>query len=435
MTNRDLFALCWGNLKRRKTRTALSVIGVIIGVFAIVVMVSIGFGLSESFRQQMESYGNLHMIEVYNLGCGQSQDGQSYELDDKTITDLGEINGVTAATPVLSSYLTIGAGHYVTSSNVMGMRIDFMEHLGLEVESGRMLNATDKNALVFGKEITYQFYDPRKQQTYNWQSQEAAVDVLQEKIVLTGDWNYMTSEEGTGEVQYEQFEATAVGVLSAENSEEAYTVYMDLDSLRDIIDKNTRAEGGQVSNRRTYEEARLYVDDVDLVTDICDTIRETYNFSTYSLTDQIAQMQQTLVMIELVLGGIGAISLLVAAIGIANTMVMSVYERTREIGVMKVIGASLTDIRKMFLYEAGMIGLIGGGIGLILSFIMSHLMNTVLLPFFQEIMGNGGSVISVIPWWVAVGALVFATLVGVISGVVPANRAMHLSVLESLKND
>ena len=83
-------------------------------------------------------------------------------------------------------------------------------------------------------------------------------------------------------------------------------------------------------------------------------------------------------MIQGILGGIGAISLLVAALGITNTMIMSIYERTKEIGIMKVIGANLEDIRKMFLLEAGMIGFIGGVAGIIISYILSLLMNTVL---------------------------------------------------------
>jgi ABC-type antimicrobial peptide transport system permease subunit len=149
----------------------------------------------------------------------------------------------------------------------------------------------------------------------------------------------------------------------------------------------------------------------------------------------VEEMQKTMVMIEAVLGGIGGISLLVAAIGIANTMIMSVYERTREISVMKVIGASLKDIRKMFLLEAGMIGFGGGLLGLALSFGLSYVMNHFLAGFISGAIGGMGSRVSVIPWWLALAALAFATMVGVVSGYSPAQRAMNLSVLEGLKNE
>ena len=145
-------------------------------------------------------------------------------------------------------------------------------------------------------------------------------------------------------------------------------------------------------------------------------------------------------MIQGVLGGIGGISLFVAALGITNTMIMSIYERTKEIGVMKVVGANLKDIRKMFLLEAGMIGFIGGAAGVALSFILSFLMNTVLSEAIGMALGGvfwgaGEGSISIIPWWVAAAALSFATAVGMAAGFYPAKRAMNLSALESLRNE
>lgn len=436
MSNRDILELCWGNLLRRKTRTILSVIGVVVGVFAIVVMVSIGFGLSESFSRQIESWGNLHTVEVYNWGGGNTVDGKQSKLDDKTIKKLGDIDGVTAATPIYSTYMTFSAGHYIAQTSVVGVDTEAFAKFGYELAEGRYLDPNDKNALVFGRNVTYWFYDPRQQEGYNWSANEAVVDVLTEKIVMTADPNYGTRNEGTGDIKYEVFDAKAVGVLASENDETSYQVFMNIEDLKKIIDANRRAEGQQPSTDVSYDQAKLYVEDTDKVSEICDYIKDNYGFSTYSLTDMLKEMQKTMGIIQAVLGGIGAISLLVAAIGIANTMIMSVYERTREIGVMKVIGASLSDIRKMFLIEAGLIGFIGGAVGLLLSFGASFVMNSVLMNVFSSFMGLGeGAVVSLIPWWVAAGALAFAAFIGVISGYLPAKRAMNLSALEGLKNE
>ena len=131
----------------------------------------------------------------------------------------------------------------------------------------------------------------------------------------------------------------------------------------------------------------------------------------------------------MVLAGIGGISLIVAAIGIANTMVMSTYERTREIGVMKVIGASVADIRNLFLVEAAAIGLIGGFFGILLSYLISHLLNSTLGA--QEF----GEAVSIIPYWVAVMALFFSALIGVLSGYLPAIRATKLSAIEAIRTE
>lgn len=145
-------------------------------------------------------------------------------------------------------------------------------------------------------------------------------------------------------------------------------------------------------------------------------------------------------MIQAVLGGIGAISLLVAALGITNTMIMSIYERTREIGVMKVLGCLLTDIRQLFLWEAGIIGFTGGITGLLLSIGASLLLNRFggsLGGFLGGGSGPDGQPlpISVIPLWLSCSSVGFATLVGLVSGFAPANRAMKLSALEAIRSE
>jgi ABC-type antimicrobial peptide transport system permease subunit len=136
-----------------------------------------------------------------------------------------------------------------------------------------------------------------------------------------------------------------------------------------------------------------------------------------------------------VLGGIGAVSLFVAALGITNTMVMSIYERTREIGVMKVLGAELPVIKKLFLFEAGMIGFFGGLLGLVLSYLISWLVNSVGVSLFNIGWGETTGGISFIPLWLSGAALVFATVVGIAAGFYPALRAMHLSALEAIRNE
>ena len=140
----------------------------------------------------------------------------------------------------------------------------------------------------------------------------------------------------------------------------------------------------------------------------------------------------------MVLGCLAAISLLVAAIGITNTMIMSIYERTREIGIMKVLGCFISNIRVVFLMEAGMIGLLGGAIGTVISYIISAVMNTLGSDTFANMFGiytDGSSPISIIPIWLVLLALAFSTIIGLISGFYPANRAVKISALEAIKNE
>jgi ABC-type antimicrobial peptide transport system permease subunit len=148
----------------------------------------------------------------------------------------------------------------------------------------------------------------------------------------------------------------------------------------------------------------------------------------YSNAEWVEQMQGQYAMVQAVLGGIGAVSLFVAAIGIANTMMMSIYERTKEIGIMKVLGCSLGRIRDLFLMEAGFIGLSGGAIGLLLSYGISAIINVLVAD-------SGYSSLSYIPLWLAGTALIFAVLIGMLAGLLPALRAMKLSALSALRNE
>ena len=184
-----------------------------------------------------------------------------------------------------------------------------------------------------------------------------------------------------------------------------------------------------------YNQILVQVDELDNVTNIQTQITE-MGYEANSNAEWIESNQKTMGYVQAVLGGIGAVSLFVAAIGITNTMMMSIYERTKEIGVMKVLGCDLRNIRSLFLMEAGFIGFIGGIIGLALSYSISVVINKIA----SGAEGGGmmlpaSSAISYIPFWLAGLSLVFAVMVGMVAGFFPALRAMKLSPLAAIHNE
>lgn len=181
-----------------------------------------------------------------------------------------------------------------------------------------------------------------------------------------------------------------------------------------------------------YNMLYVYTDSMDHVQELQTTING-MGYSARSDAEWIQQQQTTMGYIQLVLGGIGAVSLLVAAIGITNTMMMSIYERTKEIGIMKVLGCDMRNIQGMFLVEAGCIGFIGGVVGLIISCILSAVINMLASTMGGE-MGLSSN-ISYIPPWLALVSLVFAVFVGMVAGFFPSLRAMKLSPLAAIRNE
>ncbi|MEG2144611.1 MAG: FtsX-like permease family protein, partial [Oscillospiraceae bacterium] len=188
-----------------------------------------------------------------------------------------------------------------------------------------------------------------------------------------------------------------------------------------------------------YDQAKVKVTDIQYVAEVEQAIKD-MGFETNSMESIRKPMEENVNKQQMFLGVIAGVSLFVAALGIANTMLMSIYERTREIGIMKVVGCYVKDIRTIFLMEAGCIGFMGGVAGIILSYIISFLMN-----YFGFSTGMGGTVypgqqqaagaVSIIPPWLVLGALAFSTVIGVVSGYYPANRAVKISALTAIKQE
>jgi ABC-type antimicrobial peptide transport system permease subunit len=221
-------------------------------------------------------------------------------------------------------------------------------------------------------------------------------------------------------------------------SQYGWYTYCDIDELmpqlkkifkNGVIPGPPTTKTGKAYKEIFYSELDVNVDDMDYVMEVQNYINE-LGYNAYSNAEWLESDQKTMGYIQAVLGGIGAVSLFVAAIGIANTMMMSIYERTKEIGVMKVLGCDLKDIRNLFLMEAGFIGLIGGVIGLILSFTISVIINHIAASASDYMTG-----ISYIPLWLVVISLGFAILVGMMAGFFPARRAMRLSPLAAIRNE
>ena len=162
-------------------------------------------------------------------------------------------------------------------------------------------------------------------------------------------------------------------------------------------------------------------------------------YDAYNNMEWLEQYRQEAAAKRMALGGIGIVSFIVAAIGIANTMMMSIYERTKEIGVMKVIGAKLVDIKYLFLMEALMIGLLGGLLGAMISVIASVVLNAIGEPIANMLgmynMMGGSITVSLVPPWLIAAGIIFSTLVGLISGYFPARKAMKLSALSAIRTE
>lgn len=438
----DMITMSVGNLVKRKVRTLLTVSGVVIGTSAIVVMLSFGYGLKQSMEDMMKGMGDLTVINVNS--SGKTKD--STVLDDKMLEKIKSLDHVVATTPIFTldpSNVAVKSGKYRYSGMVYGVDMTALKAFGYVAETGQLPSeGADKSTILFGKDGAYDFYDTRKQNNNmvnpnpdkNGKMPDPFIDPLTAKLDVTVN----LPENSTAKVK--PVKLKCVGTLAEDWGKQpspSHCIFMDL-----TLAKELKAKYNKLNNVKTdsslpggYEQASVKVDAVDNVAATEETIKG-YGLTTYSMSSMREPLEKQMQTVQMILGGLGAISLLVAALGIANTMTMSIYERTREIGVMKVLGCIVGNIRTMFLMEAGAIGFMGGAFGVALSYIISHVVNALAAQNggFGG-MTTPGSQISIIPFWLTLGALAFATLVGLISGFYPANRAVKISALTAIKQE
>lgn len=437
MSNIDLIMMGVKNLWRRKLRTFLTVLGVIIGTSSIIVMLSLGFGMSQAFQDQIEQMGSLTTITVSKGYGGMGMEETSRKskkkvtLDDKAVKWFKDIPHVAAVTPIVETSCLLVNGKYQTYSSIRGIDPEVMEEFEFKVGEGRLLTNMDDLTAIYGGEIKRSFYNPKA--SNNGPYKEPKIDLMKDKIFLTFDSSYGSKPQpGEKKPAYKQYKLKTAGILEEGDYDKAWSIYMPIETVQKMIKEKEKLEGRK--KEKEYQTVLVKADDMKNVQEIQQAIKDE-GHQAYSLNDWLEEMKKTSGILQAVLGGIGAVSLLVAAIGITNTMVMSIYERTKEIGVMKVIGASIKDIKRLFLFESALIGLLGGILGVGFSLTLSFIANKFAVQF-GGMMGTGGaSKISIIPLWLSLSAMGFSALIGVISGYYPAKRAMNLSALEAIRTE
>ncbi len=447
----DLLLMSVNNLRRRKLRTTLTVLGVVIGTASIVVMVSLGIGLKELTMEQYEASGSLTAITVYSQnrwGNNDTSKEPNYITDD-TVKLLKRVEHVQAVSPMLSFYVVMKQGVYEAQLGMNGVSREYMEQIS--IGEGSLPEPGGDLAMVVGNQAARNFYNTKSKGGYRNYDEIPDVDFLNKPMFVVFDTNayYQAQSGGSREggspskppKKYMIPTAAMVeGGVDDWNSY-SYDVYVDIDSLKaqlkrvfgkDPIPGQPTNKKGKPYNYFIYDQAIVYADDMSNVTTVQKEITD-MGYQAYSSMEWLEQSQQQYNMIQAVLGGIGAVSLFVAAIGIANTMMMSIYERTKEIGIIKVLGCDMGVIRNMFLLESGFIGFMGGMIGIILSYTLSIVINK-FLGAAQLMMGIDGD-ISRIPPWLSGSAILFAIFVGMAAGFFPALRAMKLSPLAAIRNE
>lgn len=498
----DLMSMSLGSLWRRKLRTILTILGVLIGTASIVAMLSLALGMKKMIMDEYASMGSATQISV-NPGDSYSEgdSGSNSKLNlDTMLTDsnlemFSQMDHVESATPVLDYGLNLKVGKYTSYATLRGVDQSVLDDVKLAEgekpqEGGSILSVIAGNSVltafgyVQGDEYVdyystgtlpnidlmrqlhqgtyYDEYsstsDTGSDQTEDttmeaqWDtdastdgsdssdSTDSAADDGSGDAADTGSGDGTNGDASTEDNSEKMFNLKVTGIMEGtpdEYKENSDALLVNIDAFKKYLTKTfgkanipgQPKDNGKPLKDWVYTGIQINVDDSSNVEEVQQNLQD-MGFQASSNKELLESAQKNLQIVELVLGGIGMVAFLVAAIGIANTMMMSTYERTKEIGVMKVLGCDMRDIQKLFLTEAAFIGFIGGVVGLGFTCIISYVIN----QFAQSSGGMNGN-ISQITWWLALVAVAFSTVMGMLAGYFPARRAMKLSPLAAIHTE
>ena len=403
--------LSFNHLKIKKLRTCLTISGIVIGVMSLVIMISIGIGYKTAVLSELKK--NNPGVDIYVT----SQDNRRKDriITDKTIEKISKLEDVQQVFPMLDGSGTMELNGYGYYGPIYGVTREYMEDLGLS-EGELPCSNGSRPEILCGGGFKQALFSSTKSVKYK--------DSTAGKEPQVG-------KRFTYESQYK----LSISGITADPYD--YDLYTDIDTLKMFL-KRQMVDGcvpGQPKDKDdkpypmwVYDSLIVRVDTVENAKRVSDAINE-MGFMVDSNIEIIEDTENMITKVQIILAVIGTVAAVVAIIGIVNTMVTAVYDRIKEIGLLKMIGSDSDDIVFMFLFESGLLGAIGGVIGVLLSFLLSLILN----PRLAKIMSlSKESRIIGINWKIVLGAIVVTIIVSILAGIFPSRFAVKVKPLEAI---
>ncbi len=401
----DYFVFVFRNLARRKLRTWLTLLGIFIGMTAVVALISLSQGMQTAINQQFQKVGSNRII--ISPGSSDTSFGGQFsaiKLTEDDVNVVKKVKGIEFATGTLTSVGFVTFKGETKRGILVGMDSDqktakFVEEVGLfDIAKGRNPKKDEKGVVVLGYDVANRKFRKKIKvgDKIIIKDKEFKVIGIQEKI-------------GTGiHDRVVRMPKKELKNLLGITNDEVSTIFARVIPTEDTEEVAERVKKALRKSRHVEEGSE--------------------DFNVQTAKQVIEAFTNILLIIQIMLVGVASISLLVGGVGIMNTMYTSVLERVREIGVMKAVGARNLDILVMFVFESGLLGLVGGVIGVILGLIISKTAEVIAYMLL-----NSKILVISLSWQLLVGVLAFSFLIGALSGLIPAMQASKLKPVEALR--
>ncbi|MDX9913664.1 MAG: FtsX-like permease family protein [Candidatus Moranbacteria bacterium] len=395
----DTIRISARSFKNNRLRTFLTVTGISVGIASIFFLVSLGYGFQKVVLERIATSDSLLSIDVYPKV---DKNGGAGVISDKDLPEIEKVEGVLKMAPIITQKFKIHSSDFTTEAKVNIVNADFFKLEGIVVQKGDVFSDESKNEIV----VTSSVLDLLHIDSSDFRNKEIVIDIS----TLTDEERKNSKEDETVEKKYR-----VIGMI---NDKSKANVYVSSASVNEL--------GFDYFNR-----IKIRVDSEGKIGSVRDNITQK-GYIVSAISDTVDQTRKIFKVIQIVLLSFGMLALIVSAIGMFNTMTISLLERTQEIAIMKSLGASAQDIWGMFLTESVLIGFLGGAIGIVIGFGGTEVFN-LMLNLIAENFGGISVDIFYIPLWFVIFIVIFSTVVGLVTGFYPAKRAAALDTLEALR--
>ncbi len=442
----DALELATRNLREAALRNSLTTLGIAVGVASLVAMLSLGIGLQQLANRRLTHSGLFDTIIVtsrrdFDFDRPRDRDrqanaAQSRVLDDTARDEISKVKDVIEATPDIRFTTEVRYNNEPNLAGVGGLSQSARQNEAFDNLEGSYFSGPQANEAVVLNDFAKQVSPQNPKDVIG----KDLTIVYAERQPMAGKTSDSDDSEDFGfTVTRREQQLRVVGIVQDQpyggfrgmGRSSVFIPIQLAEKLNVMQGSDLRGLTRDRPGMRSYASISVRVNDPTRVEAVEAKIKE-MGFGTFSLLDATRNMRRFFAVLDAFLGIFGSLALAVASLGIINTLVMAILERRREIGIMKAIGASDSDVRRLFFAEAGAMGVVGGALGVLMGWAIGRLINfgtNVYLTRQQLPTEN----VWVVPWWLVLAAVIFSVCVTLLSGLYPASRAAKLDPIQALR--
>ncbi|GKV64453.1 MULTISPECIES: ABC transporter permease [Sporosarcina] len=422
------------HIRKNKLRVFMTVLAATMGTAFLIVLASVGFGIHDTLRNEILDNRLVTQIEVY-----------SSELDVSKAVEMKDIDHVKAVVvrQNVNALQQESIGKYTANGNLLVTDFNEEAKVGFALEEGRLPETADEVVVGsgFAESLIDQQAADKIMESLPADSQEEPDLPAYDGKLIGEKFVYQMGDYNTGDLFKDQTELTIVGIAEKPSKDWLVDnkIYADAELIPKLENIYQKQEADLEDNPLLSSMLYVYADELENVKSVTNQLKED-GYDVYSISEELDRVDVFFLALKAGLVFVGTIAILISSIGIFNTMTMAVTERTREIGVMKAIGAQPKLIQRLFLMESAWIGIVGTVLALIISYAVSFVSNWLLPIIVGAAMGEEDFAdlhvtFSIIPWQLVVIASAISLTVAVVSGWRPARKATKIDVIDALRRE